>query len=454
MYLVSLVCACLPPNTPCPSDASATKQDDAAPQAVASSTSASPPSPPAPSGYTTPKAFMDLFFEFSGRRQPDFPKTKTPIGLLLAQSEQTATQSGPASGPLVVVSASGIYVYAMADGKLLGTATFRASRSSGFFEMTAVSHIGPAVSYLAQIKANGDARWKPALESLLKSIRAVRQLNAATEEHWLDRLDPPAWRSHKANIRNMVDYACAKAGNYLYSVRDGKNLSLESVQQDFLSGTSEQFPISYNAIMIGTFMLDAIEGAYKVYEALSPANINWSQAMVIVRSEAGSNYSAGLTKRTNWLVALVRALSNNSLPDDRIIIAPYAQPRQSLGQAILPQADLNYYAQAVWGQLYYRGPLAKKVFSDIKDIELNARPALPGDYGYTKADNIDDFMIRLKHSLADGREMLSNTIGFWVPLELQSKSWDPAAIDIPGLTVGLPAGVNGYPATSPAIPGD
>jgi len=404
------------------------------------------------SGYTTPQAFLDLYFDFSGSQAADYPKGKIPIGLLLSQSEQGTTKTASSPGPLILVVSSGLYVYSVADGKLLGSASFRASRNSGFYQMTSVSHVGPAVSYLAQIKANGDARWKPALLSLLKHLRAVRQLNAVTEGHWLDRLDSPIWSAHKTKVRNMVDYACAKAGNYLYSVRDGKDLSLEAVQKNFLSGTSEEFPISYNAVMVATFMLSAIEGAYTVYESLTDVNIDWSNAMVVVRSEAGINYSAGLTKSTNWLVPLVRGLSNNALPEDRIIIAPYAEARESLGQAVLPKADLDYYALNVWGQLYQRGPIARKVFSHIKDIKIADRAAIPGDYSYTKSENFEDFMTRLKHSLADPREMLSNTVGFWVPNELHAKSWDPNALDIPGLTTGFPAGIKGYPASSTAIP--
>jgi hypothetical protein len=32
--------------------------------------------------------------------------------------------------------------------------------------------------------------------------------------------------------------------------------------------------------------------------------------------------------------------------------------------------------------------------------------------------------------------------------ELAHKNWDPAAVDIPGLTTGFPAGVTGYPAVT------
>jgi hypothetical protein len=54
----------------------------------------------------------------------------------------------------------------------------------------------------------------------------------------------------------------------------------------------------------------------------------------------------------------------------------------------------------------------------------------------------------MKHSLRDAREMLSNTVAFWMVQELASKNWDAAAVDIPGLTAGMPAGVAGYPTVT------
>ncbi|MEK9661205.1 MAG: hypothetical protein VW644_05650, partial [Alphaproteobacteria bacterium] len=43
-------------------------------------------------------------------------------------------------------------------------------------------------------------------------------------------------------------------------------------------------------------------------------------------------------------------------------------------------------------------------------------------------------------------------VGFWVPGELVPKGWAPSKGDIPGLTASFPAGVEGYPASNPAIP--
>ena len=68
------------------------------------------------------------------------------------------------------------------------------------------------------------------------------------------------------------------------------------------------------------------------------------------------------------------------------------------------------------------------------------------------AEDIGDFVQRLKKSFGDKTQLLSNTIGFWVPGELAAKGFDPAAVDIPGLTTGFPEGVDAYPADSPAIP--
>ena len=122
------------------------------------------------------------------------------------------------------------------------------------------------------------------------------------------------------------------------------------------------------------------------------------------------------------------------------------EKRPSMSQPELAAADLRYYVQQVWGPLFYRRLIADRVFSNIPTIYLPGRPALPGDPGVTSAAAIDQFMIRLKHSLRVAREMLSNTVAFWMVQQLADKNWDPAAVAIPGLTTGLPQNVSAYPA--------
>jgi hypothetical protein len=200
--------------------------------------------------------------------------------------------------------------------------------------------------------------------------------------------------------------------------------------------------------MIGTFMLEALRGAADTRSALARLKLDWPRAMALVMSRAGTNVSSGLTEGTNWLVLFLKAVSDFTLPDERIKIVPYAEVRASLGQAQLAGADLAYYVDRVWGPLFYRKLVSDQVFARIPTTYLPERPPLPGDYAVTKASAIDAFMIRMKHSLRDDREMLSNTVAFWMVPELAKKNWDASAVDIPGLTTGFPAGISGYPAVA------
>lgn len=400
-------------------------------------------------GYAPPAEFMNLFFDFTGSTEPDYPAGQPTLGEMLTQAVTAKDAASGAPGPLVMAVGSDIYAYDSASGARLGQARFRVDRASGFYELTAISHIGPALAYLAEIRAHGDARWKPRLALLQKHVAQVRAINQRAADNWLDRLNQPAWSAHKAQIRNMVDYACARALDYIASIDSGDAFTAAGVNDDFFNGATAKYPIPFNNVMIGTFMLEALRGAVDMHAVLSGLKLDWPRAMVLVDSRAGANVSAGLTEGTNWLVLFVKALSGFTLPDDRIKIVPYAEVRPSLGQPQLAPADLTYYVQRVWGPLYYRRLVADQAFANIPTIYLPGRPPLPGDYRVTRAAAIDQFMIRMKHSLRDAREMLSNTVAFWMVPELASKNWDPAVVDIPGVTVGFPAGVAGYPAVTP-----
>ena len=140
-------------------------------------------------GYTAPAEFMDLFFDFTGSEEQGYPAGQPTLGQMLTQSVIAKEPAGAAPGPLVLVMGSDIYVYEATNGARLSQERFRADRASGFYEMTAISHIGPALAYLAQIKSNGDARWKARLASLRTHIAQVRALNARATDNWLDRLE-------------------------------------------------------------------------------------------------------------------------------------------------------------------------------------------------------------------------------------------------------------------------
>ncbi|VVC75551.1 hypothetical protein AQUSIP_08410 [Aquicella siphonis] len=403
-----------------------------------------------PEAYKTPQAFHDLFYDFTGKGDKNFPKGKINISQLLYEAELARNPDLiQENAPLVMFINSTLYVYDN-KGKRQMAFLMRTAPDSGFTEMTAISHIGPALAYLVKAKEYGSDAWKSGLESLLKDIKAVKTINAQQADNWLNKINAPVWKPYLPAIRNMVDYACSMSGNYISDVLSGKKaFTMASLQGDFLEGNKE-YPIPYNTIMVATFMLTAYQSTTEIHEQIEKLNIDWPKAKVIIRFVAGSNVTAGVSAGSNWLVPFVKALSNNTLPDDRIFIAPYAEVRPTLGQNELSREDYTYYNR-VWTSVFNRTHVAKDVFTTIPSINLPGRPPMPGDYPFSKANAINDFLIRLKYSLSEPTEMLSNTVAFWVSGELAAKHWDISKVAIPGLTTGLPKGINTYPENNPGI---
>ena len=373
--------------------------------------------------FTTPKPFMDLFYDFTGNRMPGYPKGKVNASSALMSAMEKNNILAASDGPLILFIDSSLYVYD-GQGKQKLSMNLRASPHSGFFPMTAMSHIGAALAYYAKVKEQGGKAWRSGLSSMLKDIKAVRRINASKDANWLDELHSIAWAPHKKAIQDMVDYACAKAGTYIYQVLNGKSFTEHDLNKDFLSGTSKTFPIPYNNVMVATFMLTAEDAVDDVYESVLPLKLDWLSAKVIIRSVAGMNLTAGLTKETNWYVPLVMNLSEGQLKLDRIFIVPYAKVYPSMGKKTLSEEALNYYRHLVWGTTYNRSKIAKEVFRMIPDIILPNPPDLPGNYDNTTPSDINAFMQRLKFSFGVTTQMLSDTVGFWMVGEFAAKKGD------------------------------
>lgn len=392
--------------------------------------------------YTTPKAFIDLYFNFTGGQETDFPKNQKTISYALLQSQQRLHKDVFA-GPLILILDSSIYIYDK-HRKLLYKKLLRTNRASGYYELTAIANIGPALAYLAKMREYGDPSWQPSLLSLLKNIQRVHRLHTAKGENWLKKANIKAWQPYHEQIHTMVDYALTMSEAYIANIQKGQPFTVDDVQNNFLAG-NVRFPVPYNNIIVAGFMLNALASMTTMHEEIIRLHLDWPKAMVLIRNHAINNDSAGLTQGTNWMVRFLRALSGRQLAADRIFIVPYALVMPEVGEPLLAENAYHYYVKTVWGELYNRAILAKEIFSQIPSIYLPERPPLPGDYGYSAPDDIRDFMTRFKFSLADSREMVANTASFWMAGELESKDWAINRITIPGLTAGFPKEMGAYP---------
>ena len=295
------------------------------------------------------------------------------------------------------------------------------------------------------MKNNGDKSWKPQLENLLKDIKAVKAINYAKENNWLDQVDVPAWKPHLSEIHDMVNYACDMSEDYISRVLSGKiDFNKNTIEDNFLEG-NKQYPIPYNNVMIATFMLTALHSMSDIYSHVTELKVAWPNAKVLIHFVVGTNVTAGVSAGSNWIVPLLYALSNDTLPHDRVFIAPYAEVRPTVGKNQLSKADYSYYANSIWGKIYTRTKISNDIFSNIPDMPKSLNNARPGDYAYSS--KVSDFIIRLKYSLAQPTEMLSNTVAFWMAGELLAKHWDYTKVQIPGLTSGFPHGSTRYPSS-------
>ena len=363
-----------------------------------------------------------------------FPSSAGPGSIALALTETLASQSADAdSGTLILVNADGVFVYDRATRELVVGVNTRSACCNGNTEATAISHVGPSVAYLATLQeANGE--WRELAENLRITLVDWQAMNAAETDNWIDTISAPAWEGRIDRIQNMLDYAARMSITYLDGKLsgDGSDFTLDDVQENYFeAGPTEDFAIGYNNVMVGTFALVVLQDTYDIASKLREAEIDWTTTRVVVFMKIGNNYGAGLTAATNWNSQLFLRLSGNESFGDQVYYAPYLDRRDGIGADPLEQDTFDYYDQAFVG-LQNRVRSAGKAFASIADIDVPVLPGIPGDWGVSDFDAVEDFVKRLKNTFGGGTQLLSNATGFWIPGALQAAGWDPTKVELPG----------------------
>src|SRR3546814_17275199 len=101
-------------------------------------------------------------------------------------------------------------------------------------------------------------------------------------------------------------------------------LSFDYMRANLIEGDGPNaVPVSFNAMMAGTFALTALETIYRIIAWLNDQNIRWEDLMVLICGRAGRP-SAGLTWQTNAMCHVMSPTSNQRLDPSKVIIVPTA----------------------------------------------------------------------------------------------------------------------------------
>lgn len=149
--------------------------------------------------------------------------------------------------------------------------------TAGFKELTAISHLGPAVASLVRLRTAGDETWRDDAERLLTELESTRAANSV--ELWRDQIAVEAFRGRETEIAAMVDYSCAVTTRYLSdALADEDHLTPETLRSDYLdSGGTVDAPVPINSMMIATFFLVIMDTSYRLTRWLQSEIADWER---------------------------------------------------------------------------------------------------------------------------------------------------------------------------------
>ena len=356
------------------------------------------------------------------------------IGRNLTRSFAAATRETP----LLVATGADFALYP-GDGRPPVVEGYRLS-PRGFKELTAVSHLGPAVASLVYLRTRlGDGSWREEAERLLAEVKNVRSTNGA--HTWRDRIKVEAYTGREQEIADLIDYSCAVTARYLSTaLADEHYLTAETLRTDYLAGS----PVPINHMMVATFSLAGLDISFRIGRWLRAQDIDWSRAMVIIAGRQG-RATAGVTWTTSSVATMILGASGHQLPLERLYLAPhaptFATPRDGdLTEVIALEDELrgiwcSTRATVELGELMFHGyprysPQDVR-FPDVSDPAVTDVGEMPV---VRSPDDMRALVTRLRVVLEDPRQLLSGAVVDVAIAALAAADWDPAKVVVPGLT--------------------
>jgi len=343
--------------------------------------------------------------------------------------------------PLLVVTGADFVLFP-GSGRAPVVEAFRNS-TRGFVELTAISHLGPAVAWLFRLRELGFTTWREDAKRLIERTARAREFN--TEAYWIDEVAVDAWRGYEAKIVDLVDYACDVTLAYLTRcMADERLMTFDSLRRTFLDPASNpEVPVPIDDVMVATFALAFLDIGHRVIHWLGSRDVDWSRLMVLLSGKAGRP-TAGLTWATNSNCHLLWRASGRRLPVENLHIAAYG-PSFSAEEAsdATRMSELENQYREMYAHLRANIDMARAMFDGypafVKSIEeppviqsgtetLLAMPQL------RSPDDRETAITRLRFVMEDPTQQLANSVAHFIIDQLCDHDNRPEAVTIPGFT--------------------
>ena len=368
-----------------------------------------------------------------------------------------------ADDPLLVATGTDMAIFPGSGAAPL-VESFRLS-TRGFKELAGVSHLGPAMASLVNLRAldlmrdrrqslglTSDRqrsleptsdRWRVEAERLLRATETARAANSPAL--WRERIAVAAYRGREDAIAALVDYACALSSRYLRAVlADETLLTPEFLQREYLEAQGDAIGASvpFNAVMIATFFLTGLDIAHRIMRWLRSQRLDWTRLMVLICGQQGRPTS-GVTWTSNSICQIILGASDMQLPLERMYIAPHA-PSFAVAdpQDLAAVSALEPRLRSVWFYTRAISELAPTMFSGYPRYAPEAyeaprlRPETTVLADMPRIGGPDDMRTlttRLRLVMEDPRQLLSGCVTDYAVEQLRANGNDPSAVVVPGL---------------------
>jgi hypothetical protein len=376
------------------------------------------------------------------------------IGAHFAVASERATSDHP----LLVATGTDLALYPgggappTVDGFRLGL--------RGFKELTAVSHLGPAVATLARLKElDPSGLWRTDTERLLAATRDARLANSV--ELWRDQIGVAAFVGRQAAIAAMIDYTCRVTERVLErALAEPGYLTAAHLRRDYLAGPSDELPVPINRVMVATFFLAGMDFAHRLIDWFDQLELPWERTMVIVAGRQGRP-TAGVTRDTNSVAGIIETVARGRLPRTHLLIAPHAPvfPRYD-GSNLDQVAALEHEYRVMWSSMLATSDLGEHMFAGYPRYEplpRNYQSLTPGTRTVsemptvTRPNDWHAMVTRLRVVMEDPRQLLSGAVTDYASRQLVQNDNDPSRITVPGLDAeDYPPLTRVHQATTPA----